>query len=205
MTVALKTQTCLKVDIAVDKEMNTDRYTPEVLREQYSTHKQYVIARTESTKKTGVKVRLPSIPEDISENFLKFVIHNHLGDTTSRWDCNNGDLLSEKEGKEESKCFTSDGPPSFTPSSEWNVIYFIDAREWLSDKFVVYRIPLKRTSDEWKNIKISKTQTFEDQIKQGRRPRIPWTKLYPQIASHCTKVYEGTFEGIFIRSSVPEI
>jgi hypothetical protein len=175
-----------------------DKYTAEVLREQFATHKAYVVARCESTKKTGVKVRLPSIPEDISENLLKFVLRNHLNDPTSRWDCKKGDLFSQKEGKQESKCFTSEGPPSFTPSSEWDVIYFVDAREWLADKFVVYRIPLKRTSDEWKNIKISKTQTYEDQAKQGRRPRITWTALHPQIAHHCTKVYEGTFEGIFV-------
>jgi hypothetical protein len=68
----------------------------------------------------------------------------------------------------------------------------------LNDKFVLYRIPLKRTSEQWKKIKVSKRQTFEDQAKQGRRPRITWESLYPQIGSYCSKVYEGNFDDIFI-------
>jgi hypothetical protein len=112
--------------------------------------------------------------------------------------------LINKEGKQECKCFTSDGPPSFTPSSEWDVIYFLDARKWLNNHFILYRVSLKRTSDEWKNIKVSKSQTFEDQTKQGRRPRITWESLKPQIEPYCEKVYEGIFEDIFIPQEVKE-
>jgi hypothetical protein len=53
-------------------------------------------------------------------------------------------------------------------------------------------------SEEWKNIKVNKNQTFEDQTKNGRRPRIGWNSLHPQIEMYCHKVYEGTFESIFI-------
>ncbi len=193
-----------KVTISVKKspknqlKIAEDTYSKELLKEQYALHKLYVKGRIDTTKKIGVKVRLPCIPEDISENIIKQIIHNKLNDKTSRWDCKKGDLQSEKEGKQECKCFTSDGPPSFTPSSDWDVIYFLDARNWLNDTFILYRISLKRTSPEWKNIKISKTQTFEDQTKQGRRPRITWESLYPQIKSYCTKVYEGNFDDIFI-------
>lgn len=176
-----------------------DTYTEETLREQYASHKEYVNRRINTTLKIGLNVRLPSIPEDISENIVKHIIRNKLGDTTSRWDCKKGDLQSQKEGKQECKCFTSNGPPSFTPSSDWDVIYFLDARKWLNDFFVLYRIPLKRTSTEWKNIKVSKTQTFEDQTKQGRRPRITWESLQPQIHTYCIKVYEGTFYDIFTK------
>jgi hypothetical protein len=167
----------------VKVEMSEDTYTKDLLKEQYVLHKAYVNGRIHSTK-NRCKVRLPCIPEDISENIIKFILHNKLKDTTSRWDCKKGDLQSEKEGKQECKCFTSDGPPSFTPSSDWDVIYFLDARNWLNDKFILYRILLKRTSPEWKNIKVSKTQTFEDQTKQGRRPRITGESLHPQISSY---------------------
>ena len=175
----------------------TDTYTKELLREQYALHKSYVNGRIETTQKIGVKVRFPSIPEDISENIVKQILHK-LHDKTSRWDCKQGDLHSKKEGKQEVKCFTSNGPCSFTPTSNWDILYFLDARNWLTDKFILYRIPLKRTSTEWKNIKVNKTQTFEDQSKQGRRPRISWDSLQPQIVNHCNKVYEGNFEDIFI-------
>jgi hypothetical protein len=172
-----------------------DTYTPEVLREQYGLHKDYVIRRKESAKRLGIKFRLPSIPEDISENMMKFMIHR-MGDKTSRWNCS-ADLLSDKEGKQECKCFTSDGPISFTPSSHWGIIYFLDARKWLENKYILWRVDLKRTSDEWKNIKVNSTTTFEKQVLAGRRPRIPWKLLLPQIADNCVKVFEGGFEDIF--------
>ena len=175
-----------------------DTYTTDLLKEQYALHKSYVQQRINTTKKIGVKVRLSSIPEDITENIVKQIIHNKLNDKTSSWGCKTGDLLSQKEGKQEVKCFTSNGPLSFTPSSHWDVLYFLDARNWLNNIFILYTVPLKITSNEWKHIKISKMQTFEDQTKQGRRPRISWNALHPQIESYCNKVYEGTFEDIFI-------
>jgi len=186
-----------KIESDVKIIMKEDSYTKELLIEQYNLHKTYVLGRINTTRDIGVKVRLPSIPEDISENIVKYIIHNKLQDITSRWNCKKGDLHSLKEGKQECKCFTSDGPPSFTPSSDWDIIYFLDARQWLNDTFVLYRIPLQRTSTEWKNIKVSKTQTFEDQSKQGRRPRITWESLKPQIETYCSKIYEGTFDDIF--------
>jgi hypothetical protein len=187
----------------VKAEMVEDKYTKEILKEQYALHKSYFIGRLNTTTNIGIKVRMSGIPEDISENIIKHIINNKLNDKTSRWNCNNGDLQSEKEGIQECKCFTSDGPLSFTPSSHWDVIYFLDARKWLDDNYTLYRIPLKRTSEEWKNIKMNKIQTFEDQTNQGRRPRINWESLYPQIESHCNKVYEGNFEDIFIPLGAP--
>jgi hypothetical protein len=192
-----------KNEVVSHSTQNTDTYTKELLKQQYALHQSYVKGRIETTIKIGIKVRLPSIPEDISENIIKQLIHNKLNDKTSRWNCK-GDLLSEKEGKQECKCFTSDAPASFTPSSEWDIIYFLDARNWLNDTFILYQVPLKRTSNEWKNIKMSKTQTFEDQTKQGRRPRITWESLHPQIEPYCKKIYEGTFEDIFIQNEATE-
>jgi hypothetical protein len=174
-----------------------DAYDQDMVKRQYALHKAYVLSRKESTQSMGVKVRLPSIPEDISENIVKFIIQNKRNDPTSRWDCGQGDLHSRLEGKQECKCFTSDGPLSFTPSSEWDVIYFLDARDWLDDQLVLYRIPIKRTSEEWMRIQVSKAQTFADQTRQGRRPRLTWNELHKQIAHHCTEVYRGTFDGIF--------
>ena len=177
-----------------NKKYKIDKYTESILRAQYQSHKNYVIERMKLLK--VVKIRLPCIPEDISENIIKFIIHKY-GDKSSSWNCKSGDLISKKEGKQECKCFTSNGPSSFTPSSDWDVIYFFDARNWLNDIFILYRIKLKRTSDEWKKIKVSKIQTFDDQCQQGRRPRISWNSLQPQISEFCTKIYEGTFEDIF--------
>lgn len=129
-----------------------DNYTKELLIQQYAVHKSYVKERINTTNKIGVKVRLPCIPEDISENIVKQIIHNKLNDTTSIWNCKKGDLQSQKEGKQECKCFISDGPLSFTPSSEWDVIYFLDAKNWLNDTFVLYRVSHKLESDNDGNL-----------------------------------------------------
>ena len=126
-----------------------DTYTEEVLKERYYQHQPYVKKTMETSKKYGVPIRLPSIPEDISKNMIKFILHK-VHDKTSRWDCK-GDLQSRQEGKQECKCFTSDGLLSFTPSSDWDVIYFLDARQWLSNVFVLYKIQLKRSSEDWKS------------------------------------------------------
>jgi len=139
-----------------------------------------------------MKIRFSGIPEYITENIIKFAIHND-GDKSVYWNCKNGDLHSKIRGKLECKSFTSDGPISFTPSSGWDEIYFLDARDWLNDKYILYRVELKYISDEWKNIKVNKTQTFDDQCKQGRRPRINWFSLYPQICSYCKIIFNGSF------------
>ncbi len=193
-----KTGSSLQLNTISTIKIMKDNYTVKLLIEQYNFHKLYINFRISTTKNIGVNVRLPSIPEDISENIVKQIIHNKLNDKTSTWNCKSGDLYSITEGKQECKCFTSDGPCSFTPSSDWDIIYFLDARKWLNDYFILYRISLKKSSDEWKNIRVNKTQTFEDQSNQGRRPRINWEYLYPQIEKYCTKVYEGIFNDIFI-------
>lgn len=193
-----------KTVLKVESDVCKDSYTGELLREQYNLHKNYVSQRIKTTKEIGVNVRLPNMPEDISENIIKEIIRNKLNDKSCTWDCKTGDLHSQKEGKQECKCFTSDGPLSFTPSSDWDVIYFLDARNWLKDKLALYKVTLKMSSIEWKNIKVSKTQTFADQTRQGRRPRITWESLYPCIASNCIKIYEGTFDDIFNPFEVKE-
>jgi hypothetical protein len=182
----------------------SDTYTKELVKFQYELHKQYYSGRKTSISSANLTVRMPCIPEDISENLIKFIIHNKLNDPTSSWNCK-GDLLSQKNGKQECKCFTSDGPLSFTPTSDWDEIYFLDARNWINDKFVLYRISLKRTSPEWNSIKVNKTQTFEDQTKQGRRPRMGWDVLFPQISNFCTAIINiNSLEDIFTPVEVTE-
>lgn len=191
------TEVKYEVKEPIDKSIVcNDSYGRDVLKTQYRLHKDYVVGRIKSSSELGIKIRLPSIPEDISENIVKFILYK-LGDTTCSWDCKKGDLISSKEGKIECKCFTSDGPCSFTPSSDWNVIYFLDARNWLNDEFVLYRVPLSRTSKEWKSIKVNKKQTFEDQCTQGRRPRLTWVELHNQLSQFCDKKYNGRFDDIF--------
>ena len=99
----------------------------------------------------------------------------------------------------EVKAFTSDGPSSFGPKKKFGVLYFLDMRDWLNNRFILWKVNVSTNSPEWRNIKMNKTETNEDQCKQKRRPHISWEKIYSQIPDKCIKVYDGTFEGIFIQ------
>jgi hypothetical protein len=96
------------------------------------------------------------------------------------------------------KCFSSDGASTFGPTTVWNEIYFLDARDLCSEnRMICYKLSLSSHSDEWRNIQISNKNTFGNICDDGKRPHITWKKLYPQISQKLEVVYDGTFEGIF--------
>jgi hypothetical protein len=171
-----------------------DCYTREVCKKMFVDYRNYVISKKETNSKYDVITRIPNFPEDVSENIIKFILQDR-GDSSVVWR-DKGDLFSEVEKRIECKSFTSNGPTSFTPLSEWDTIYFLDAREWLTNHFVLYRCTLTRTSEAWKNIKVNKNQVFQDQVNQRRRPRITWKELYPQIESYCEVVFDGALDFI---------
>lgn len=175
-----------------------DPVTREALCERYNHHKQYEMKNIEMDKRYGYKTRRHGLPEDISENIIKFVIRNKCGDKKVVWSLT-GDLNSGKRLLE-CKSFISNGPISFGPDQKWDEIYFLDARDWLDNRLVIYLVCLPSEHSIWKNIKVSKTDSKSSQSNDGRRPRINWERLYPQIAEHCQKIFEGAFEDIFVES-----
>lgn len=176
-----------------------DTYTEEMLREAFTDFRTHYGTRLAMKERIHGAIRCPNTPEDISENFLKFVIRTKVG-VPSSWAKlvgRPGDLWSEVEGVQECKWITSEGPCSFGPDKDWDVIYFGDAREWLSDRFRIYRVALSAKSPVWQAIRMSATETFGAQCAQGRRPHIVWEALRPQLGTHCQLIYEGGLEGIF--------
>ena len=116
-----------------------------------------------------------------------------------------GDLYSDKypiDTPIEIKALTSDGPSSFGPNKKFGVIYFLDMRDWKNDLFILWRVNVTNESHEWKQIKMNKTQTNGEQCDEKRRPHISWDKIHEQIPDKCEKVYEGTFENIFISNRI---
>lgn len=181
----------------------TDVYTKEILYIRWENFRKGHEVLNKLMMDTGLNIRRPNPPEDMTENLAKFIIQNKDNDPSCRWaKCMGikGDLYSNKYTAEyppEVKAFTSDGPCQFGPTKKFGVLYFLDLRKWEKDQIVLWRANLRSDSPEIKQIQMSKTQTLEQQCAKGVRPHISWNKLYPQIASHCTKVYEGTFEDIF--------
>ena len=175
-------------------------YTVSALNKRFILHHSYV---TMTIEMNLPGVRLPAFPEDISENIVKFILG---GDITR--ETKSGDLYSPTLGKLEVKCFTSEGPISFTPSSGWDRIYFLDARDWLSKRFTLYCLPRKMNSEFWSNIIINKDKeprTFIGQAQMGRRPRITWKDLQPQLSEHLEVVFNGSFSDIFALHTKPPV
>lgn len=181
--------------------LSDDKYIADVLRQRVFAFISYVRSYMDLPPHIRKLIRGINIPEDISENIVKFIIRNFGGDIECLW-CKSvgmsGDLFSKKDGIIEVKAFSSNGPSSFGPRKKFNVIYFLDMRSWIQDDVItLWKVNLSNESPQWKTLKMNKKEDNATQSDRGVRPHIAWDKIYPQISEHCTKVYEGTFEGIF--------
>lgn len=114
--------------------------------------------------------RAPNLPEGISEGAfsLEFKCPRVLDvmGTSGSYDCYN----PKTHERIQIKATTIDSDlTSFGPESVWDVLYFLDFyREGKFDgTYDVYKIP----NDLIYNHQISRTQTFREQQRQGRRPR----------------------------------
>ena len=169
------------------------------------------ITRSNTKNKKGLSIRLPNPPEDVTENIVKFIIINYDNDHSCKWAKSiqlSGDLYSDKyaiETPPEVKAFTSDGPSSFGPKKKFGILYFLDMRDWLNNRFVLWKVDVSSDSPEWHNIKMNNTQTLKEQCEKGVRPHISWENIYSQIPDKCLKVYDGTFEDIFIQQVVKRV
>ena len=181
----------------------SDAYTKEILQMRWSHFRQGHEILTRLIADTGLKIRRPNPPEDMTENLAKFIIQRRDNDPSCKWAKSvggKGDLYSDKypvDFPPEVKAFTSDGPCQFGPRKKFGALYFLDLRKWSEDHIVLWRANLQSDSPEMKSIQMTQTDTFEDQCNRGVRPHISWNKLYPQISNHCVMVYAGTFDDIF--------
>jgi len=181
-----------------------DGYTKEVLVSRFEMYKRKYIETAEIIKTTGLPIRHENTPEDITENIAKFIIQKF--DPTCKWAKSigiKGDLYSEAQHLPEVKAFTSNGPCSFGPNKKFGVLYFLDLRGWLNDVIILWKVNLTNDSPEWRNMKMNKTQTNQEQCEEKRRPHIAWEKIHEQIAPHCEQVYNGGFMGIFDEPTSP--
>jgi hypothetical protein len=187
------------------KRAKEDTYTSSILQKRYKTFITCRIETKEIIEETGLPIRLPNPPEDITENMIKFIIQNKEKDRTCKWAKaigKPGDLYSDLYTiPPEAKSFTSDGPSSFGPNKKFGVLYFLDMRNLDRDHFILWKLPLTHESIEWKNLRmnVKKNQTHEDQCNEGRRPHISWDNIYCQLHHIAIKIYEGTFEDIFTK------
>jgi hypothetical protein len=140
------------------------------------------------------KRRNENLPCDISENIVKFVIKKKYG-VMPCWDTDKGDIVINKLGlfkQIEVKGFMSDGPSSFGPKEMWDLLYFVDARDIMNLNFKVYEVKLSNDSTIFRNIKVSKKDTYGVQADKGRRPRGCFDTIFkPQLNEHCKLIFDG--------------
>ena len=135
------------------------------------------------------KVRKSNYPSEITENIVKFSIKKYYG-IMPIWETKNGDLQLDymKLEVKGSIDLENGGPTSFGPLESWNRIYFVNCKYHHELKFTVYEIKLSNSSYIWKNIKLNKLETYEQQCIQKRRPRILFRELIKQIPQKYIKI-----------------
>lgn len=147
--------------------------------------------------KNSKKIRKTNFPSHISENIVKFFFYKKYGFFPT-WNTNKGDLTTKDCScnflrlEVKASINLKNGPSTFGPTEKWDFIYFLDGKDIINKNIKIYEIKLKNNDKKWMNIKVNKKQTFGDQCKQGRRPRINFYKLEKQIETDCKLVYNGS-------------
>ena len=156
--------------------------------------------------KHKIKIRLPNFQEGISENMVRLFIKNH---ENRPCECSKiGDLCvidkNDNKLKIEVKCFSSTGPTSFGPKESWDEIYFLDARKFANDKFIIYKCNLKNNSKEWLNIMINKNKNYLDVCNEGKRPRLAFNLIQNQL-TNIKIVFDGNFNDMISKNNDSEL
>ena len=165
----------------------TDGMTLERLNQCIDTYNHNIVFEAMMNENfENKKIRISNFPSHISENIAKFAYHKKYG-TMPTWDTNVGDLqlktddsILQIEVKGSIDLFNG-GPSSYGPKEKWDLIYFVDGIDTLTYNYKVYEVRLSNINDKWKNIKVSDSQTYQQQSNQGRRPRITFTRLIEQL------------------------
>lgn len=190
---------------------------------------EYHVPYQNNLKKLWASSRSINFPQELSENIAIHIIRNVLG-TDVRWAKNSkpkisGDayiphthahvqlkILKNKKvrmklswsgiKKIEIKCFTSDGPVSFGPTEEWDILYFLDAKDYANHMFKLYEVKHSNISELWKNLNINTTQKISDQNVEKRRPRIEFDKIKNQLGDECKLIWSGDIRELKIHNSL---
>jgi len=176
-------------DITVEQKSEIKDITVEQIFQSLEKYIDYYDHRKELPD-----IRAPNFPEHISENICKFLVNKYenLNCTNSK---DKGDLLfifNDKVMRIEVKAFISDGPSTFGPEEYWDILYFLDCKDFKNRNFKLYKINLASNSDKFLNLQITKNKRFGDKSKiKGYRPRFNFYKVIEQFGNDCTLIYDG--------------
>jgi hypothetical protein len=118
-------------------------------------------------------VRGANMPEGLSEAIVCLCTKGELVRS------GHGDVLlpdkSIAEVKATSMASSKEDVSSFSPTSKFSNLYFVERVDGTDSEFYVYDLHINRSGVE--KLKITATQTFKSQADQGRRPRFSIRKL----------------------------
>lgn len=160
-----KHNSCIKIQacwrgwkVRKNNKRALDKYSIPLINEdldEHIRHDKYIEKRNRSFGNSHKKWRRDNFPSHISENICKFAFIKKYGLYPS-WNTNKGDLqLFIPRLQIEVKGFMSDGPTSFGPTENWDFIYFVDCKNFVSKKFKVYEVRLSNKCETWRKIIIS--------------------------------------------------
>ena len=140
-------------------------------------------------------IRLPILPEFLSEILVYFAIRNILKDTSVTRKCI-GDLASEEYGRIEVKGFSSTAPNSFSTNMKWDSLFFVDCKTIENDNNVIIYKVLMSLNDFKNLIYVSKTKTFADYEKSKQRAKISFDNLTKQKKFVYEIVFQGNYKNL---------
>lgn len=138
------------------------------------------------------KIRIPNFPSDVSENIAKHAYASRYG-FRGDWNKKPGDFMISNVQCEVKGFISKSSPLSFGPTEKWDKLFFVDSTKYMESHFTVYLMNVRNDEPIWKSLKMNKTQTFEDQAIQGRRPRLSFNNIIEQTSGTnvLVKIWEG--------------
>tara|TARA_B100001094_G_scaffold272595_1_gene278517 strand:- start:1884 stop:2669 length:786 start_codon:yes stop_codon:yes gene_type:complete len=165
------------------------------LCELYQTYRNKMIKYHEIEMRIGKYIgRIEGFPDYISENIVLYALIKK--NIKCSWNTKSGDIyyyVDDGRVKGEVKC-AQNGPSQFSPTSEWDTLFFIDASDHLYGKIKIYMV--KNIYNIMQTIKISKTQTVKDQSDQGRRPRSDLNILLSDYIDNDKILFQGKISSL---------
>ncbi len=180
-----------ELSITTSIKIDSDEFTFDKLIILLNGYTEYVKVLHKINSSLGNrKIRNPNFPSEISENIVKFSLKKKGLDPI--WNVNTGDL-SLNGKKLEVKGLSSDGPSSFGPKEKWEILYFVDCKDYMNKHFKIYEISLANNSEIFRNVKLNKTETFGEIANANKRGKLRgcfYTIFKPQLESHCTLIFD---------------
>lgn len=142
---------------------------------------------------THKKIRRINFMSEMSENIAKYSYYKKYNEMPI-WNSLKGDLILNNNKIIEVKCFSSNGPISFSPKIIWDILIFIDANNFKDGNFIVYIF--NGNIDDFKKIMVNKNETINDQMVSKRRPRINFNDIKKQIGNKLEIIFNGNINDL---------